>query len=97
MTRRTILMALAVTMAATLTGPARASTTGKAPCAALPATMVAGQRPRVQLALLLDTSNSMDGLIDQARSQLWSVVNQFAAARRCSRSRRSAARSTAGR
>jgi hypothetical protein len=36
----------------------------------------------VQLALLLDTSNSMDGLIDQARSQLWSVVHQFAAAER---------------
>jgi hypothetical protein len=37
---------------------------------------------RVQLALLLDTSNSMDGLIDQARSQLWTVVNEFAAARK---------------
>ena len=36
----------------------------------------------VQIAILLDTSNSMDGLIDQARTQLWSIVNQFAAARR---------------
>jgi hypothetical protein len=36
----------------------------------------------VQVALLLDTSNSMDGLIDQARSQLWKVVNQFALAHR---------------
>lgn len=34
--------------------------------------------PVVQLALLLDTSNSMDGLIDQARAQLWSVVNELA-------------------
>lgn len=33
--------------------------------------------PVVQLALLLDTSNSMDGLIDQARSELWAVVNQL--------------------
>lgn len=32
----------------------------------------------VQLALLLDTSNSMDGLIDQARSHLWAVVNDLA-------------------
>lgn len=35
----------------------------------------------IQLALLLDTSNSMDGLIDQAKSQLWKVVNELAAAR----------------
>lgn len=34
--------------------------------------------PTIQLALLLDTSGSMDGLIDQARNQLWQVVNQFA-------------------
>ncbi|ACD90442.1 MAG: VWA domain-containing protein [Chlorobium limicola] len=30
----------------------------------------------VQLALLLDTSNSMDGLINQAKSQLWRIVNE---------------------
>jgi len=38
--------------------------------------------PVVQLAILLDTSNSMDGLIDQARSQLWKIVNELAGARR---------------
>lgn len=38
--------------------------------------------PAIQIALLLDTSNSMDGLIDQAKSQLWSVVNEFIRARR---------------
>ncbi len=37
--------------------------------------------PRVQLALLLDTSSSMDGLIDQARSQIWQVVNTFITAK----------------
>lgn len=37
---------------------------------------------RVQIALLLDTSNSMDGLIDQAKTQLWKVVNTFADAKR---------------
>ena len=36
------------------------------------------QKPRVQLALLLDTSNSMDGLIDQAKTQLWKIVGEFA-------------------
>lgn len=33
--------------------------------------------PRIQVALLLDTSNSMDGLIDQARTQLWKIVSEF--------------------
>jgi len=31
----------------------------------------------VKIALLLDTSNSMDGLINQAKAQLWDVVNKF--------------------
>ncbi len=35
---------------------------------------------KIQVALLLDTSNSMDGLIDQAKSQLWKVVNELAQA-----------------
>lgn len=34
--------------------------------------------PRIQVALLLDTSNSMDGLISQAKSQLWMLVNELA-------------------
>lgn len=37
----------------------------------------AGLAPKVQMAILLDTSNSMDGLINQARSQLWKIVNEF--------------------
>jgi len=32
----------------------------------------------IKIALLLDTSNSMDGLIDQAKSQLWTIVNELA-------------------
>ena len=35
------------------------------------------EEPVVQIALLLDTSNSMDGLINQAKSQLWDIVNEF--------------------
>jgi hypothetical protein len=38
--------------------------------------------PTVQIALLLDTSNSMDGLIAQAKTQLWNVVNEFVKAKR---------------
>lgn len=36
---------------------------------------------KIRLALLLDTSNSMDGLIEQAKSQLWTIVNELASAR----------------
>lgn len=34
----------------------------------------------IKLALILDTSNSMDGLIDQAKAQLWNIVNELALA-----------------
>lgn len=37
---------------------------------------------KIQVALLLDTSNSMDGLIDQAKAQLWKMVNRLADAQR---------------
>lgn len=36
----------------------------------------------VQLAILLDTSNSMDGLIDQAKTQLWKIVNEMSRSKR---------------
>lgn len=39
-----------------------------------------GEKPAKQyakIALLLDTSNSMDGLINQAKAQLWDIVNEF--------------------
>lgn len=39
-----------------------------------------GERPAVDVAILLDTSNSMDGLIKQAKSQIWTIVQQFAKA-----------------
>ena len=34
--------------------------------------------PKIQLAILLDTSGSMSGLIEQAKAQLWKIVNEFA-------------------
>ena len=51
--------------------------------AATPTTQKIAEPPRdtvqdtVQIALLLDTSSSMDGLINQARSQLWNMVDQM--------------------
>lgn len=35
----------------------------------------------IKVALLLDTSNSMDGLINQAKAQLWEIVNELSYAR----------------
>ena len=43
---------------------------------------VAREKPLVQMAILLDTSGSMSGLIDQARIELWAIVNEFIFAKR---------------
>ena len=40
------------------------------------------EKPLVQMAILLDTSGSMSGLIDQARAELWAIVNEFIFAKR---------------
>ena len=37
-------------------------------------------RTAMDVAILLDTSNSMDGLINQAKAQLWNIVQEFAKA-----------------
>ena len=39
------------------------------------------RKPLVQIAILLDTSSSMDGLIEQAKGQLWRICNEFIKAR----------------
>ena len=33
------------------------------------------ESPKIQVAILLDASSSMDGLINQAKARLWSIVN----------------------
>lgn len=38
------------------------------------------KQPVVKVAILLDTSNSMDGLITQAKNQLWKIVNELSKA-----------------
>jgi hypothetical protein len=47
-----------------------------------------GKEPLVQMAILLDTSGSMEGLIEQAKTQLWKIVNQMALAKRKGKSPR---------
>ncbi len=41
-----------------------------------------GAEPKIQIAILLDTSGSMDGLINQTREQLWRIVYTFATAKK---------------
>ena len=45
-------------------------------------TVVTEEKPLIQMAILLDTSGSMSGLIDQARVELWAIVNEFIFARK---------------
>jgi hypothetical protein len=42
----------------------------------------AAAAPVIEVAILLDTSSSMDGLIDQARTRLWAIVNDLAKAKK---------------
>src|SRR5690349_20225863 len=42
-----------------------------------PAPATPAKKPLVQIAVLLDTSGSMQGLIEQAKGQLWKIVNEF--------------------
>ena len=44
-------------------------------------TISKSKKSEIKVALLLDTSNSMDGLIDQAKAQLWQVVNELSYAK----------------
>lgn len=52
---------------------------GKEPATPKPivtqATGVKKTAPKIQVAILLDVSNSMDGLIEQAKAQLWNMVS----------------------
>ncbi len=76
-TIETLLLASSAALLAAVAWPIAAGSNAPSPA---PATLVVptaavAHPPKIQLALLLDTSSSMDGLLDQARSQLWSVVN----------------------
>lgn len=62
MRSRLLAAALVVLCGATANRATAAETTGKA----------------IDVAILLDTSNSMDGLIDSAKAKLWTIVNDLA-------------------
>ena len=47
-----------------------------------PADENASEPPRVDVAVLLDTSGSMSDLIDQARTRIWNIINNMAVSKR---------------
>lgn len=76
------LLALPTTASAEPNPPAKKPVSQTRPAVTPGALEAAISAPRVQIALLLDTSSSMDGLIEQTKRQLWTVVNAFQNARR---------------
>lgn len=46
------------------------------------------EKPLIQMAILLDTSGSMQGLIEQTKTQLWKIVNEMALAKQKNRNRK---------
>jgi hypothetical protein len=67
----------AVILAVLLVGQAPPSGDADNTAAAEQPAVSDGPTPQIQIAILLDTSNSMDGLIEQAKTQLWKIVNEF--------------------
>ena len=83
----TLARRLAVSLVASLSAGALAAVVTAKDAAAPPPSPAAAQpasaeTPLIQMAILLDTSGSMEGLIDQARSRLWAVVNELATTKR---------------
>ena len=64
-----------------LTNVSQSTITSSTNVAALPTVIPTTSKKKIKIALLLDTSSSMDGLIDQAKSQLWKLVNELSAAK----------------
>jgi len=74
----TTIAALALFTALSVANPAPdPCITADKPTVDPPAVIDGEAENRIQIAILLDTSSSMDGLIDQAKTQLWKVVNTF--------------------
>lgn len=71
---------IALLAALAATGPIAAQQAVTVPVVTLPATEPAATSRPIDLAICLDTSGSMEGLIDAARTQIWAIVNDLALA-----------------
>lgn len=80
MTSRNVLTTTLLTTILALGATAAAAEIGPDPGVPLPAQEAKAPRP-VDLALCLDTSGSMENLIESAKQHLWSLVNDLALAR----------------
>ncbi len=76
----TTLIASALTLAGITVAPGVES--DPRPMVSMPSDPAPVTLPRIQIAILLDTSGSMEGLINQARSQIWAIVNSLGHATR---------------
>jgi len=47
------------------------------PVVAVPESTATAENHKIQIALIMDTSGSMEGLIEQAKSQLWGLVGEL--------------------
>src|SRR5688572_29546698 len=81
MRTRAILLTTALSLGIMGSALASGTTTaaGKIKTSTSSAKWILGKQ-KIQVALLMDTSSSMDGLIEQAKSQLWKIVNELATA-----------------
>ncbi len=75
---KTILSTVAIAAVAIISQPKNIFSESEAPNII----MVKTPTVKIQAAILLDVSNSMDGLIDQAKAQLWNMVNVMGRAKR---------------
>jgi hypothetical protein len=78
----TAIFLLAIHTASATADDGKVVITVEGPAPATKAAPFSGHRAAVDVAILLDTSNSMDGLIAQAKRQLWTIVEQFAKAKK---------------
>lgn len=83
--RTSLVLATVVTMGMLLRASSLVATERSAPAVEVTPVVsrpLPAEKPLVQIGILLDTSGSMSGLIDQARTELWSIVNEFIFAER---------------
>lgn len=76
-----LLLSSAAVLAACFVSAKETSSVAPAPTPEVAKVEPAAEGPLVQIAVLLDTSSSMDGLIEQAKTQLWKLVNEFITAK----------------
>lgn len=76
--KRIILLCILFTALTTAIGcmlEARNTTASAEPACTPVVNEVSAKKTKIQVAILLDTSGSMQGLIEQAKSRLWNIVN----------------------